>query len=66
LAVTELDAYFDSNVLGLSDYEIVEVLSLNQLEVNDILETPFKEENLIDYLYEHIDDLEELNLDDYE
>ncbi len=66
LADADLETYFDTNEYGLSSYEIAEVLAIQDLEVSDILETDLDEGNLIDYLDENIDDLNELNLEDYE
>lgn len=66
LANAEIEAYFDWNEFGLSTYEIAEVLPVDELEVNDILEDQFLEENVIDYLNENIEDIEDLNLENYE
>lgn len=66
LADADIEAYFETNELGLTTYEIAEVLPLDELEINDILEDQFVEENVIEYLNENIDDIEDLNLEDYE
>lgn len=66
LANADIEAYFETNELGLTTYEIAEVIPVDELEINDILENQFNEENVIDYLNENIDDFEELNLEDYE
>ena len=66
LADADIEAYFENNELGLSSYEIAEMLPIDELEINDILETQFEDENVIDYLDDHTNDFEELNLDDYE
>lgn len=66
LANADIEAYFETNELGLSTFEIAEVLPIDELEVNDILENQFNEENVIDYLNENIEDIEDLNLEDYE
>ncbi|MFX0556726.1 hypothetical protein ACOCEA_08005 [Maribacter sp. CXY002] len=63
LANSEIEAYFDSNDLGMSSYELVEVLPVDQLEINDILDIHINNENIEDYLHENIDYLEELNVD---
>lgn len=66
LAAADIEAYFETTDLGLTTYEIAEVLPLDELEINDILEDKFEEENVIEYLNENIDDIEDLNLEDYE
>ena len=66
LANTDIENYFESNDLGLTTYEIAEVLPIDELEINDILENQFDEENVIDYLNDNVDDIEDLNLEDYE
>lgn len=63
LANSEIEAYFDSNDLDMSTYELAEVLPLDQLEINDILDTHMNNDNIEDYLQENIEHLEELNLD---
>lgn len=68
LANAEIDEYFDATDLNLSTYEIAEAVSLENLDLNDILENQLDEEHLLEYLDENVDDIEELNLeyDDYE
>ncbi len=66
LASSDIESYFETNTLGLSTYEIAEMIPLDELEVNDILSNNLNEENVIDYLNENINDFEELNLEDYE
>lgn len=66
VANTDIENYFDTNGLGLTSYEIAEVISVDDLEITDFLETELKEEYVIDYLNEHIDTFEELNLYDNE
>ena len=66
LANTDIENYFESIELGLSTYEIAEVLPVDELEINDILENQFEEENVIDYLNDNVDAIEDLNLEDYE
>ena len=66
LADTDIEAYFDNNELGLSSYEIAEMIPVDELKINDILETQLNDDNVVDYLYENTNDFEELNLEDYE
>ena len=66
LASTEIETYFEDNELGLSTYDIAEVLPVDQLEISDILTGQFDEENMLDYLNENLDDFDELNLEEDE
>lgn len=63
---TDIETYFDTNGLGLSSYEIAEVLPIDDLKVTDFLETELNEDDIIEYISENTDDFEELNLDDDE
>ena len=62
LANSDIEDYFEQTDLGFSTYEIAEVIPVDDLEVSDILEYQFKDENIIDYLDDDIDNIEELNL----
>lgn len=62
LAVTELDAYFDSNVLGLSDYEIADYIPVENIYLTDITYKNIEENTILDYLDENVDELDELNI----
>ena len=66
IASSDIDTYFENHEIGLSPFEIAEVLPLENLEINDLFENQIKEENIVDYLDENIDDFEELNLEDNE
>lgn len=66
LADADIEAYFEDNELGLTTYEIAEVLLVDQLQINDILEEQLDGENIIEYLDDNIDDIEDLNLEDDE
>lgn len=66
LAATDIEQYFEGNELGLSTFEIAEVIAVDELEINDILETQLNEEEVFDYLNDNITDFEELNLENYE
>jgi hypothetical protein len=63
LARTDIENYLEENELGLSSYELAEVLLTEELEVNDILNSELDDENIIDYLEDNIDDIDELNLE---
>ncbi len=68
LANAEIDAYFESNELDINTYELAELVSLDNVELNDVLEQDLDAENILQYLDETVDDIDELNLDysDYE
>jgi len=66
LAKTEIEDYFNNTDLGLSSYEIAEVISVDELEISDIMDNKIEAENIIDYLDNSIENIEELNLTDYE
>ena len=63
LANAELESYLYEGDLELSTYEIAEVLPLEDIEVNDILDTALNDENILDYLDENVEDLYELNIE---
>lgn len=63
LANSELETYLDENEIELTSYELAEVIPVEELEVNDILDNNLKDENIIDYLDENVDDLDELNIE---
>ncbi len=63
LANTDIETYFENNGLGLTTYEIAEVIPIDDLEIDDFIENRMDEENLIEYLNNNIDDFEQLNLD---
>ena len=66
IANMELESYFESYVSSVNTYELAEVLQVEELEINDILETELDEENIVEYLDNTIDDIDELNLMDDE
>ncbi|WP_273567273.1 hypothetical protein [Maribacter halichondriae] len=66
LAASDIETYFENNEFDLSTYEIAEVIPVDELEINDVLENRFAEENMLEYLDENIDDFEALNLEDDE
>jgi hypothetical protein len=68
LANSDLETYLENNDLGLSSYEIAEVIPVEELEINDILENQINDENIMEYLDDTVDDVDELNieLDEYE
>jgi hypothetical protein len=66
LAVTDMDRYFEVYDYGMTTYEMAEIVPVDQLEVHDIVQTPLKEENIIEYLNNNLGVFEELNLENDE
>ncbi|PRX54359.1 hypothetical protein [Flagellimonas meridianipacifica] len=68
LANAEIDAYLENAELDLTSYELAELVSLEDAQLNDVMDTPLETENILEYLDENIEDIEELNLnfEDYE
>ncbi|MBO0329494.1 hypothetical protein [[Muricauda] lutisoli] len=64
LANAEIEAYFENTDLEMTSYEIAEVVSLEEIELNDILGDDLEEDIIMEYLDENVDDIEELNLED--
>lgn len=63
LARTDIEIYLEDSELGLSSHELAEVLVTEELEVDDILNSELDDENIIDYLENNIDDIDDLNLE---
>lgn len=64
LANAEIEAYFDNTDLEMTTYEIAEVVSMEEIELNDILDDELEDDIIMEYLDENVDDIEELNLED--
>ncbi len=64
LATAEIEAYFENTNLEMTSYEIAEEVSLEKLELNDILGDELEDDIIMEYLDENVDDIEELNLED--
>jgi len=63
LAGADIESYFEDHEIGLSSYEMAELLPIEDLEVNDILDNELNEDNIIEYLDDNFDDLDELNIE---
>lgn len=63
LASSDITSYLENNDLGLSSYEIAEVVDLEAVSLSDIMETQLEEEVILDYLNENVEEIEELNLE---
>ncbi len=63
LANSDIEYYFENNDLNLTALEIAEVFPIDDMKIGDIMNQQLNEENVIDYINNHIDDFEDLNLD---
>ncbi len=63
LAGTEIEAYFEQTDLGLNSYELAEMVAVDELKMDDFIETTIDEENIIEYLDENLQDFDELDGD---
>ncbi|MDH3697871.1 MAG: hypothetical protein OER83_04355 [Flavobacteriaceae bacterium] len=63
LASAEIEAYLDEGDLGLSSYELAEFIAEDALQEDAIMEMNIEDENIMEYLDDTIDDIDELNLD---
>jgi len=63
LASADIEAYLDEDELGLSSYELAEYIPEDVLEEDAIIELNVEDENIMEYLDDTIDDLDELNLE---
>lgn len=61
LASTDIEDYFDNYVYDFSEDELVELLSMQEVGVNDVLNTEINQEEIVDYLDTTIEDFHELN-----
>ncbi|UJH67705.1 hypothetical protein [Allomuricauda sp. SCSIO 65647] len=63
LASSDIADYFENTNFNLTTNEIAELLPIENIAISDITEVPLGEENILEYLDENIEDLDELNLD---
>lgn len=63
LAAADITSYIESKDMELSSSEIAEVVPLASLELDDFMDSTVDNEQIMDYLEESIDDLNELNID---
>ncbi|MEO0571061.1 MAG: hypothetical protein AAF039_05100 [Bacteroidota bacterium] len=62
LASADIEAYLENGDLGLSSYEIAEVVNLEDISLDDITEKGFEDETILEYLDENVEDLDDLDL----
>lgn len=63
LASADIDSYFDQNEIEFSSYEIAEVIDIETILVADFFGQDFAEDEILEYLDENVDEIEDLNLD---
>ena len=63
LANADIEAYLDEGNLDFSSYELAEFIPEESLEESIMLEESVEEENIMDYLDDAIEDIDELNLE---
>ncbi len=63
LASSDITDYFENTDFNLTTNEIAELLPIEDIALSDITEVPLEEENILEYLDENIEDIDELNLD---
>ena len=63
LANADIEAYLDAGDLDLSTYELAEYLAEESLMESDLLEERVEEENILEYLDDTIEDIDELNFE---
>lgn len=63
LASSDIDAYFEENEIELSSYELAEVINIENISVADMTEEDLQGEEILEYLDENLDEIEDLNLD---
>ncbi len=62
LSASDIDAYFENNELGMSTLELAEVFPTDDLVIGDMMANRLNDENIVDYLHNNIDYVEDLNL----
>ncbi|MFT5942502.1 MAG: hypothetical protein ACI8VZ_002028 [Candidatus Paceibacteria bacterium] len=66
LAASEIESYFEFHDYGMSYYEIVEIMPLDDINLQDMLQRRIKDETIADYLNDNVDLFEDLNLENDE
>ena len=60
LGKSEIQAYLESDEMDMSAFELAEVLPLDGIGMDDVLEAGPKEEQILDYLDDNIEGLDEI------
>lgn len=64
LANAEIESYLENTDLEMTSYEIAEAVSLEDFDLNDILNDDIEDDIIMEYLDRNVEDIEELNLYD--
>ena len=63
LASADIENYLQSYAGELNTYEIADELDVRDLGISDVMDENLEEENIIEYLDDEIDDLDDLNFE---
>ncbi|MCR9227379.1 MAG: hypothetical protein NXH90_08180 [Flavobacteriaceae bacterium] len=64
LANSEIEAYLEDTEFEMTSYELAEVVSMEEIELSDILDDDLEEVIIMEYLNENVEDFQDLNLED--
>lgn len=63
LASAEIKAYFENTEIGLTSYEIAQVVALEENELTELRADALEENELIDYIDDNMDTFDQLDLE---
>ncbi|WP_149303394.1 hypothetical protein [Pareuzebyella sediminis] len=63
LAISDIEAYFNESDMDLNTLDIAEIVSFEDLEIDDVMTTSIGEDQILEYLDNHVDNIEELRYD---
>ena len=62
LATTEIASYFEDTQWDVTTAELAEIIPVEEVELADLVETDLESENILEYLDENIEDIDEIDL----
>lgn len=62
LANAEIASYFDATEWDVTTSELAEIIPVEEVELADLVETDLESENILEYLDENIEDIDEIDL----
>ena len=62
LATTEIASYFEATQWDVPTAELAEIIPVDEVELADLVETDLESENILEYLDENIEDIDEIDL----
>lgn len=63
LTRVDIETYFNLNEFEHTDYELAEAIPATNVQMANILDNTYDQENVMEYLENTIDDIEELNIE---